>query len=436
MCVGNIVSFSVGTAITWASPEIDKLKNSTLAITEEEASWVTSLFHLGAAFGPFLFGYLADKIGRKLTLVSLGFPFAIIYLLMAFVKNLYLFYIGRFIQGLATGGVFTVMPMYVGEIADSSNRGLLAGLLNIFLCVGMLFSYCVGPYVSILAFNLILAVFPIAFIPIFFILAVETPYYCLSKNEPLKARQILQKVRGPTANIDEEIQSIEQALKSEGQAGIADLFQIKGNRRAFIISVGLMAFQQLSGISVVLSYAQPIFKQAGTSLAPEVCSMLVGLVQLISSFLSSALSDRLGRKILLIVSSIGMVLSEGPLGVYSYLKDETSIDVSGVSFLPILLLMIYILTYNVGSGSLPWTIMGELYPSNVKSIGSSLTSGSCWLMAFIVVKYFSSISESIGLGACFMIFSICCLASIPFIQFLVIETKAKTLEQIQEELNK
>ncbi|CAG9862028.1 unnamed protein product [Phyllotreta striolata] len=433
-CIGNLLSFSVGTALTWASPEIDKL-NSTVGITSDEGTWVTSSLHLGAVFGPFLFGYLADSIGRKLTLIGIGIPVAISYLLMAFIKNVYAFYFSRFITGLGTGGLFTVMPMYIGEIADSSNRGLMGGLLNLFLCLGMLFTYCLGPYISLLAFNLICAVFPITFLVGFYVYAVETPTHLLKKRQPIKARGSLERIRG-TTHVSEELSAIEKALEAEGKASLADLITIPGNRKAFIIGLGLIAFQQLSGINAVLSFAGSIFKNAGSSLDPNVCSIIIGVVQLVSSFLSSVLIDRLGRKILLIASGVGMVLSEAPLGVYSYVNDTLHKDLSGVAFLPIVLLIVYMLTYNVGSGPLPWTIMGELYPSNVKSLGSTLTSVVCWLMGFLIVKYFNAVQESIGLAWCFWIFSFCCAGSIFFTVFYVIETKGKSLEQIQDELKR
>ncbi|XP_056641901.1 facilitated trehalose transporter Tret1-like [Diorhabda sublineata] len=431
---GNIISFSAGTAITWASPEIEKLKSSTMAVSDGQGSWVNSLFLLGASFGPFLFGYLADKIGRKKTLVSMGCPMAMGFVVMALVKVVQVFYAARFVIGLAVGGLFTVMPMYIGEIADSSNRGTLSGILNILLCMGMLFSYCVGPYVDILTFNLILGVIPAIFMPLFSLFSVESPRYLIGKNEIDEAKKNLRWLKGNDDDVNTEIAAIEKAISEEGNGGIGDLFKSSGNVRALIIASGLIFFQQFSGINAVLSNAQNIFKQAKTPVDASVCSMLVGAVQLISSGLSMVLIDRLGRKLLLLGSGLGVVLSEVPLGVYSVLRDR-DIDVGSISFLPIVSLVVFILTYNVGLGSLPWTVMGELYPSNIKSIGSSVTASFCWMLGFLIVYFFNSLIERFGLGTCFFIFSACSACSVLFVQFYCIETKGKTLEEIQKELN-
>lgn len=250
-----------------------------------------------------------------------------------------------------------------------------------------------------------------------------------------EAKKNLQWLRGEKVDINAEIAAMEKAILEEGKGGIADMFKTSGNVKAFVIVAGLIFFQQFSGINAVLSNAEYIFKQAKTPLDPAICTIMLGAVQLISSFLSMALIDKLGRKLLLLVSGLGMVLTEVPLGVYIFLNKH-DVDVSGISFLPILSLVLFILTYNVGMGSLPWTVMGELYPSNIKSIAASVTTSFCWILGFLIVYFFDSISEAIGLGPCFWIFSVCSACSIVFVHFYCIETKGKSLEQIQEELNK
>ncbi|KAJ8931867.1 hypothetical protein NQ314_015133 [Rhamnusium bicolor] len=347
----NIVSFVVGTTLTWSSPVISKLQDLEttpfeIPATSDEMSWISSLLPLGAVFGPFIFGYLADRIGRKYTLLICGVPFLVCYFLLAFGKVLGIYYAARFISGLAVGGVFTVIPMYIGEIADNSNRGALGSTMNCFLCLGLLFSYALGPYVSIVAFNIV-------------------PHYYVSNEKHDLAKSALQKIRGnETDSIEKELADIQAKLKEEGHGTFFDIFKSKGLIKAFIISVCLVAFQQLSGINAVLFYAQNIFQQAGTSLKPAVCSIIIGGVQFGTSFITPLVCERLGRKILLLMSATGMLIAEVPLA-----------------------------------------------------------------------KYFDAISKSIGMGPSFWIFAAFCVAAIPFCLFYVLETKGRSLQEIQNALN-
>ncbi|XP_018576204.1 facilitated trehalose transporter Tret1-like [Anoplophora glabripennis] len=432
----NVISFIAATSLTWTSPILSKLKNETdtpfsSPLSEDEASWVSSLLPLGAVFGPFVYGFLADWIGRKLSLMICGVPFLLSYLALAFGKAPWIYYAARFLIGTSVGGVFTVIPMYVGEIAQDSNRGALGSSMNCFLCTGLLFSYAVGPYVSILVFNLILAVFPVIFLVLFFLLAPESPHFYAIKERNADAKTALHKIRsGGNEVIEEELNEMHAKIKEDGHANFFDIFRSKGLTKAFFISVGLIAFQQFSGINVVLFFAQILFEQAGTTLEPEICSIIIGCTQFITSFVTPLVVDRLGRKILLLISAVGMAISEFPLGLYSYLKDDNK-DVSSISFLPILCLIGYIITYNSAFGPLPWAMMGELFPANVKSSASAVTSAFCWFLGFLITKYFQSISDSIGMGPSFWIFASCCVVAIPFSFLYVIETKGKSLKEIQ-----
>ncbi|KAG5875444.1 hypothetical protein JTB14_006265 [Gonioctena quinquepunctata] len=435
-CAGNMISFATGTSLTWPSPILDKLKNDTdINMSDEQGTWVTSLFHLGAVFGPFLFGFLADLIGRKFTLLSLGIPFTVCYLLMAFAKVIPIFYVARFVIGVMVGGVFTVIPMYLAEIGDHSNRGVLSSMMNVFLCSGMLFSYVVGPYVNILVFNLTLAVFPAVFTVAFLFIASETPQFLTKKGKSEEARTALQKFRGSGTNIEEELSAMEKSISEESGSSFAEIFTSKGNLKAFLVAVGLVVFQQLCGINAVLAYAQNIFANAGTSLDPAVCSIIVGVVQWFSSFVTPLVIERLGRKAILLISAAGIVAAEVPLGVYSYLQVH-DVDVSSFSIVPIICLVAFIFVYTIGMGPLAWTVSSELFAHNIKSKASALTAVVCWMCGFFIVKYFQAVSDQLGMGVLFIFFSACTAVAIFFVQFIVIETAGKTYDQIQKELNR
>lgn len=190
-----------GSSFTWSSPVLPKLLNNTTSpfgrsISPDEATWISSLVPLGAAIGPFILAYMADKFGRKITLLFLGVPFLLSHLILAFGNIVELFYVARFIIGLSAGGTFTIMPNYAGEIADKSIRGALGSTISIATCAGLLLSYSLGPYVSIMVFNLVLAMISVVFLGLFFFLGVECPQYFISRKEYGLAEHALRKIRG------------------------------------------------------------------------------------------------------------------------------------------------------------------------------------------------------------------------------------------------
>lgn len=134
-----------------------------------------------------------------------------------------------------------------------------------------------------------------------------------------------------------------------GSGSVRDLFAVTANRRGFFICIMLMFFQQFSGINAVIFYAVSIFKSAGSTLAPELCSIIIGIVQVLMTFASAALVERAGRKILLLISSAVMCVCLGVLGVYFYLKDSGH-DVSNIGIVPLLSLVLFIVCFSVGYG--------------------------------------------------------------------------------------
>ncbi|XP_018564832.1 facilitated trehalose transporter Tret1-2 homolog [Anoplophora glabripennis] len=438
---GDLLLFISGTAITWSSPVIEKLTNSTSSpfdheLSSEESSWVSSILTLGAAVSPFIYGYFLDKFGPKRVILSIGVPFLVSYVILACAKTTTLFYLARFLAGLAVGGTFATVPVYIGEITPKSNRGALLSTMSCAVSLGFLFPYCLGPYVDIIILNLVLAVFPVIFLVLFFLFGVECPHYYLHKQHNEMARMALKRIRTgqKDESIEKELVEIQTKIEEEGRGGFLDMFGSKGATKAFIIAVGLLIFQQFSGINAVLFYSQTIFKEVGTTLDPDICSIIVGAVQFLSSLVTPLVIDRYGRKKILICSAVGMALSEVPLGVYSFLNDR-QINVQSVSFLPILMMTLFIVSYNSGFGPVPWIMLGEIFPTKVKTISTCTVSSVNWLLAFFITKYFKAVIDALGIGELFWVFAVCCVGSIIFTQLRVVETKGKSLEEIQNILS-
>ncbi|XP_050508126.1 facilitated trehalose transporter Tret1-2 homolog [Diabrotica virgifera virgifera] len=407
----NIASFICGIAFGWTSPEIPQLKNETTTpldsiISDSEEGWIGAFLPLAAAVGPVGAGILADSIGRKWTILIGNVPFLLAFILNVVANSVYFFYISRFLCGLGVGIIFTVLPMYIGEISDDGSRGVLGSLMQLFCVVGLLFSYALGPFLSIKIFNAILIIPPAMFLILFSVFIPDSPNFLLQKKRMSDAVQALMKFRGRELSFaQKEVEVIntqlEEDLKSKGTFKL--IFRSPGLRKALTISLTLIGAQQLSGITWVS------FRYCTTPL----------------------LVDRCGKRLLLMVSGLGMAIAHSILAFFFYLKNDQHADLSSLGWLPILSIVVFIITYCLGFGPLPWAAMGEIFPGNVKSIASSATASFCWILGFFLTNYFGAVTKVMGQSASFGLFGICCVMAAAYVFKFVPETTGKNVSEIQ-----
>ncbi|XP_017875877.1 facilitated trehalose transporter Tret1-2 homolog [Ceratina calcarata] len=441
----NLCVVGTGAMLGWTSPiGTSLMSNGTDSgsplsgpITVDENSWIGSLVAIGAMLGSFIAGDLAERFGRKITLLSSVVPFMIGWALIATAGHVEQLYAARFVLGIALAFTFTAVPMYCGEIAETSVRGALGSFLQLFISFGLLYSYSIGPYVSYTIFWILCAAVPIVFV-VCFIFMPESPYYLMKVGKRDAAISALAKLRSKsTAGVEKEADEMEAAIQEafKEEAKLSDLFTVKANFKALIFTCLMASFQQLSGINVVLFYMGTIFESAKSSLPSAVSTIIVGAVQLAASGVTPIVVDRLGRKMLLIFSGVGEIVSLTALGIYFYLQKYDAASVESISFLPVVSLIIFIATYCVGWGPLPWTVMGEMFSSTVKSKASGITVCVCWFLAFIMTKFASTLQNAFGAYTLYWLCAVFCLISVLFTIFILPETKGKSLQEIQDELN-
>ena len=430
-------AMAVGTILAWTSPTLPELQstNSTLPITSEDGSWIGSLVAVGAIVGAVPAGYFANRFGRKPIMLALSAPFLLSWILITVANAVGILYAARLIGGFATGAVSVVAPMFIGEIAESSIRGALGSFFQVMLTVGILYTYFVGAIANYTWLGILSGVIPI----LFFITVTrvpESPTYLVKKRRIEDAKKSLEYYRGSSYNIWKELQDLEQDISESTKAkvSIRDLISSKGTRKALIVSLGLMIFQQLSGINAVIFYSVKIFEAAGSTLDPKVAAIIVGVVQVVVTYIASAVVDRAGRRVLLLLSASIMGLCLAVLGLYFCLKNKGD-DVSGIGWLPLLCVTVFIVMFSLGFGPLPWMMMGEVFASNVKGAASSIAVCTNWTLTFIVTFYFEKLIEGMGEHWTFWLFAIICGVGTLFIFYLVPETKGKTLTEIQHILN-
>ncbi|XP_057340466.1 facilitated trehalose transporter Tret1-like isoform X1 [Microplitis mediator] len=441
----NICIMAGGAAMAWSNPILLMLGEDPVneenplgrPISEEEAAWIGSLAAVGTLIICLFPGYLAEKWGRRATLLSSVVPYLLGWIILATGKSIEALYVARFVSGLGIAVAFAILPMYCGEIAETSIRGILGSLFQIFITLGQLWAYCIGPYVSYTHYWIACAVLPIAFF-VLFLPMPESPHYLAAKGRTEEVIKVLARLRGKSEDaVRYEANEIEAAVRENlnRKATIMDLFKVKANLKALFITCALVTFQQMSGIVVVLLYSELIFASAGNvGISSSLETIIVGLVQLFGSCVNPLVVDRLGRRILLIISGTGSALSLGAIGLFFYLKDAAKSDVSGIGWLPLTSMIIYMSTYSVGLGPLPWTIMGEMFSPEIKTKASGITVFICCFLAFVVSKYFISVAVSFGQFTAFWFFGVFCILSVLFTVFILPETKGKSLQEIQNEL--
>lgn len=313
--------------------------------------------------------------------------------------------------------------------------GTLGSAFQLMLVLGILYTYILGAVVHYTLLPILCGVIYLIFLAAFFI-APESPLYLLKKDRRQQAEAALRTLRGPTYNIYRELHSMEKDISDQNSNKVSFIRAVQ--KRACILSLviclGMMLFQQLSGINIVIFYSGSIFKDAGSTMDPAISTIIVGLSQVVSTVISAALIDRAGRKILLQFSGTVMAVCLGVLGYYFHLKTSGS-DVSTLGMIPLVSVVIYILVFAVGFGPIPWMISGEVMAPEIKATGTGLAVALNWTLAFAVTKAFQPLTAAVGPAVTYWIFAGICLASFFFVTFVVIETKGKSLSQVQDELS-
>lgn len=428
--------------LSWTSPIYHRLYSNDPSvnplgkpITPDEDGWLGSLLTIGAIVGPLPYSFIAQKFGRKIGLLCVAVPHIISYSTMAFARTIYLFYFGRILGGLALGGGYTLLPMYITEISEDHNRGTLTLSLNVFWALGNFIPYAIGPFISIMWLNILLACIPTTFFLTFLVVGTETPYYLLGVNKAEQAQKALVKLRSLEKDlVKTELESMKLHLKGDEDGHFSDILRKEELRRALLVCLILIIAQAMSGFCAITFYLQPIFDSAAASLSSEVSALIVGCTMLLSSFVVPILVDRLGRKMLTICSCFGTFISLIVLGSFFFVQDFTIYSADPISWMPIFSLILYILTFNFGLGSIPWILSSELFPNSVKQIAASAVSSTFWITSFLLTKFFNDMNTVMGRAGSFWFFAFVCLSAALFSIFFMPETKGKSFSEIQDML--
>ncbi|KAK5640211.1 hypothetical protein RI129_011022 [Pyrocoelia pectoralis] len=431
---GSLAVICCGLHFGWTSPYLLVLLNedSPIPMTVDESSWLGIIYLVGGLCGSLFFSVIGHLIGRKSILLWLSVPLLASWVLIALATTLLELLIARFIAGLCEGLTVSLLPIYYSEISDTEIRGLMGSTMTINFYLGITVLNILGSYLTIKVCSFVCASVPIILF-ISFVWMPESPIYLMMKGEREKAKRNFIALKGAT-EVDHNFDVIERSIEKENgnDMRFISLFR-RTNRRSLLILVGLRFTQTFSGISAFTIYAQSIFKEGHSTISPLLGTAIFHTVQIIFSMLSSLFVDKLGRRPLLIASTIGAIVTLLAEGSFFFVRDIIKVETSHISLLPVVILIMFTCSYSLGLQTIPSFVAAEIFPANLKTYASTVSSVFFYSFGAIVSKYFQYTKDRFGLYFPFWSFAICCAFGLVAIIILVPETKNKTLQEIQAE---
>ncbi|XP_051950570.1 solute carrier family 2, facilitated glucose transporter member 6 [Xyrauchen texanus] len=442
-------NFNFGFALVFSSPVIPQLQKGDdprLQMDIHQISWFGSVFTLGATVGGLSAMLLNDKVGRKLSIMLSGVPSVAGLLVMAAAQNFWMLLWGRFLTGIAGGMTSGSIPVYVSEISHPSVRGALGSCPQITAVFGSLALYALG-LVLPWRWLAVAGEIPVVIMIILLCFMPTSPRYLIMKGNKTKAVKSLEWLRGPNSDYLNEFNKIERSINSQHRQW-SDL-KMPSYYKPILISVFMRFLQQLTGITPVLVYLEPIFHMTAVSLKPKYDAALVGVVRLISVAIAASLMDKAGRKALLFTSGFLMYVAMLTMTMYTHrtpcnqgnltLTEGMSVTYGAsvgpafdpVTLIPLISIMVIIFGYAMGWGPITWLLMSEILPLGARGVASGLCVGVSWITAFVLTQLFMLVVDAYGLFVPFLFFCVISVVNIIFTAKCVPETKGRTLEEIE-----
>jgi len=395
---------------------------------ELQLGWGVSSLLVGAIIGAFGSGILSDIFGRKKVLIFVALFFAVSCSFTALASSSFIFISARLFGGLAVGAASVLSPMYVAEVAPPKNRGMLVSVYQLAIVLGILCSYTINYGLHnidnnwrwMFATGIIPSV--LFFVGLFFI--PESPRWLYKAGRQIDSLKVLKRIGGESlAKV--EIQQIAESLQgNSGAVSAGELFK-PSVRKVMIIGFFLAVFVQISGINTVIDYAPKILLAAGVEINNALLqTSLVGFINFIFTFVAILFIDKLGRRSLYLIGSMGMVITLIMLAISFYLKME--------GIFTLICILMFIAFFASCIGPVFWTLLSEIFPNKIRGKALAFASFTQWIFNFLVVLLFPHFLASLGGARTFLFLAVMSFLQWLFTYLYVPETKGKSLEEIEQ----
>lgn len=405
---------------------------------------------LGCAAGAFFAGRLADTLGRRSILIVSAVFFTISAWGSGIADDSMEFIIYRVIGGLAVGAASVLAPAYISEVSPAKYRGRLSSIQQ-FAIISGLFAAFLSNYliagsaggstdIFAMEYEAWRWMFWVELVPavVFFVALLfipESPRYLVARGKREKALAVLKQLMGERAQM--KYDEISASLAGDRhRPKFGDLMQAGRVRPIVWVGIGLASFQQLVGINVIFYYGTLLWQSAGFDESDALLiNVISGAISIGACLLAASQIDKIGRKPLLVIGSVGMAIALGILAVVFATADVTesgSLSLTGIQG-PIALIAanVYVFFFNASWGPVMWVMLGEMFPNQIRGSGLAVSGLAQWISNFVITMSFPMLLAGIGLGGAYGLYMVCAIFSVVFVLKLVHETKGKELENME-----
>ncbi len=421
--------------INGAEQDLQQLWSSFTLFGSNDAfhGWIVVASALwGTVVGAMLGGVPNDRLGRKNTLIIIGILYTVSAIGSALVSDPWLFAFFRFLGGLGVGASTIAAPAFISEIAPAQKRGQLVALYQLNLVFGILIAFVsnglIATYVSSDAWRWMIGMeaFPAMAYTLMVFSVPKSPRWLIVKKGDIEAARQVFQVIYPADQVETEIQNVQQSM-NQPEKTKDKLFSAKF-KIPLALAFALSFFNQFSGINALLYYATRIFESAGLGEDAVVLSTVgIGIANFIFTILGVVLIDRLGRRQLMYIGSVGYILT---------LATTSMAFAYGWSNIVPPALFLFIGAHAIGQGAIIWVFISEIFPNHVRSSGQAFGTSVHWVLAAIIPAMVPVLFSSIGAATVFAIFAGFMVLQLLWVAFLMPETKGKSLEELEELLVK